>query len=142
MFSSDKNVETIAQLIEVLKHYLGLQTEYVKLDVVDKVVRLLTATALFLIFFLIIIAMLMFFSFGLAYWLGDYVGMPMAFSIVAGAHSILLLLFFIFQQESTSKADYIAGLVSNGFVAVDAFLMARKLIKNYGFLFGLKKKKK
>ena len=40
MLSSDKNVETIAQLIEVLKHYLGLQTEYVKLDVVDKVVRL------------------------------------------------------------------------------------------------------
>ena len=42
MLSSDKNVESIAQLIEVLKHYLGLQTEYVKLDVIDKVVRLLT----------------------------------------------------------------------------------------------------
>ena len=41
MLSSDKNVETIAQLIEVLKHYLGLQTEYLKLDVIDKVVRLL-----------------------------------------------------------------------------------------------------
>jgi hypothetical protein len=46
------------------------------------------------------------------------------------------------KQESTSKADYIAGLVSNGFIAVDAFLMARKLIKNYGFLFGIKKRKK
>ena len=43
MFSNDKNVETIGQLVEVLKHYIGLQTEYVKLDVVDKVVRLLTA---------------------------------------------------------------------------------------------------
>ena len=46
------------------------------------------------------------------------------------------------KQESTSKADYIAGLVSNGFIAIDAFLMARKLIKNYGFLFGMKKRKK
>lgn len=46
------------------------------------------------------------------------------------------------KRESTSKADYIAGLVSNGFVAVDAFLMARKLMKNYGFLFGMKKRKK
>ena len=36
MLSSDKNVETIAQLIEVLKHYLGLQAEYVKLDMIDK----------------------------------------------------------------------------------------------------------
>lgn len=41
MLSSDKNVESIAQLIEVLKHYLGIQAEYVKLDVIDKVVRLL-----------------------------------------------------------------------------------------------------
>ena len=41
MLSSDKNVETIAQLVEVLKHYLGLQKEYLKLDVIDKVVSLL-----------------------------------------------------------------------------------------------------
>lgn len=36
MFSNDKNVETIGQLVEVLKHYIGLQSEYMKLDVVDK----------------------------------------------------------------------------------------------------------
>ena len=35
MFSNDKNVETIGQLVEVLKHYIGLQSEYMKLDVVD-----------------------------------------------------------------------------------------------------------
>ena len=41
MFSNDKNVETIAQLVEVLKHYIGLQSEYMKLDVIEKVVRLI-----------------------------------------------------------------------------------------------------
>jgi hypothetical protein len=56
MLSSDKNVENIGQLAELLKHYLGLQTEYVKLDVIDKVVRLLTAAALAILFFLLIIA--------------------------------------------------------------------------------------
>ena len=50
MLSSDQNVETIAQLIEALKHYLGLQTEYVKLDVIDKVVRLLTTATLAILF--------------------------------------------------------------------------------------------
>ena len=60
MLSSDKNVETIAQLIEVLKHYFGLQKEYLKLDVIDKVVRLLTATALAIVFFLLVIAILTF----------------------------------------------------------------------------------
>ena len=32
MFSNDNNVETIAQFVEVVKHYAGLQTEYIKLD--------------------------------------------------------------------------------------------------------------
>ena len=65
MFSNDKNVETIGQLVEVLKHYIGLQTEYVKLDVVDKVVRLLTAITMTVVLsigalmFLIFIAIIM-----------------------------------------------------------------------------------
>ena len=43
MFSTDKNIETIAQLIEVVRHYIGLQTKSMKLDVIDKIVRLITA---------------------------------------------------------------------------------------------------
>ena len=43
MFSTDKNIETIAQLIEVVRHYIGLQSKYMKLDVIDKIVRLFTA---------------------------------------------------------------------------------------------------
>lgn len=46
------------------------------------------------------------------------------------------------KREETSKGDYIAGLVSNGFMAVDAFLLARKLFKGYGFLFGKGKRKR
>lgn len=49
MFSNDKNVETIGQLVETIKHYIGLQKEYLKLDVVDKVVRLLTAFTITLV---------------------------------------------------------------------------------------------
>ena len=55
MFSNDQNVETIAQLVEAVKHYIGLQSEYVKLDVVEKTVRLLTALILFLVFFILLI---------------------------------------------------------------------------------------
>ena len=46
------------------------------------------------------------------------------------------------KKEENSKGDYIASLVSNGFVAVDTFLLIRKLIKGYGYLFGNKKRKK
>jgi len=45
------------------------------------------------------------------------------------------------KKSENSKGDYIASLVSNGFVAVDTFLLIRKLMKGYGFLFGKKKKK-
>ncbi len=46
------------------------------------------------------------------------------------------------KREDNTKADYITGLVSNGIVAFDTFLMIRKLMKNYGFLFGKKNKRK
>ena len=113
MLSSDKNVETIAQLIEVLKHYLGLQTEYLKLDVIDKVVRLLTATALFVLFFLIIVAVVMYFSFAAAFWLGQHIGMAPAFLSVGGVHLLLLIVFYMFRKPWIEKplVHFLAGLL-------------------------------
>jgi len=46
------------------------------------------------------------------------------------------------KRDETSKGDYIAGLVSNGFMAVDAFLLIRKLMKGYSNLFGKGKGKR
>ena len=46
------------------------------------------------------------------------------------------------KREDNSKGDYIASLVSNGVMAFDAFLLIRKLMKGYGYLFGKSKKKK
>jgi hypothetical protein len=45
-------------------------------------------------------------------------------------------------KENASKGEYIASLISKGFVAFDAFLMVRKLMKTYGFLTGRSKRKK
>lgn len=103
MLSSDKNVESIAQLIEVLKHYLGLQTEYVKLDVIDKVVRLLTAAALAILFFMIIIAVFLYFSFAFAFWLSSFIGMALAFLIVALLHLLIFVLFLIYRKPWIQK---------------------------------------
>ena len=66
MFSNDQNVETIAQLIEVIKHYIGLQSEYVKLDVIDKVVRLLTMLVLIAVFGILLVIAIIYFSFAAA----------------------------------------------------------------------------
>lgn len=44
-------------------------------------------------------------------------------------------------QESSSKGEIVAHLVSNSITAIDGFLLMRKLLKTYGHLFGRKKRK-
>ena len=45
-------------------------------------------------------------------------------------------------RESSTKAEFVGGLITKSITAIDAFLVVRKLVKNYGSLFGLGKKKK
>lgn len=99
MLSSDKNVETIAQLAEIVKHYIGLQGEYLKLDVIDKLVRLLTATALAVVFFLILLAVALYCSMAFAFWIATFTGKAAAFLIVGGIHFLLLVLFIVYRKS-------------------------------------------
>ena len=46
------------------------------------------------------------------------------------------------KREETSKGDFVAAMISNGVMAFDAFMLYRKLRKNYSALFGSKKSKK
>lgn len=70
MFSNDKNVETIGQLIEVLKHYIGLQSEFLKLDIVDKVVRLLTVITMTVVLLGLLTLTLIYLSFWRCFCIG------------------------------------------------------------------------
>jgi len=99
MLSSDKNVETIAQLIEVLKNYLSLQTEFAKLTVIDKVVRLLTALALAITLAIIAVAVLLFFWLSVGFWLATYIGMAASFLIIMATHLLLLIIFYVFRKS-------------------------------------------
>lgn len=100
MFSNDKNVETIGQLVEVLKHYIGLQSEYMKLDVVDKVVRLLTVFTMSVVLFVLLLLVLIYTSFAMAYGLATIIGSTAtAFCIVAGIYLFILILFVIFRHQ-------------------------------------------
>lgn len=46
------------------------------------------------------------------------------------------------KQENATKGEYIGSLITNSITIIDLFLLARKLKKNYGGLFGLIKKRK
>ena len=95
MLSSDKNVENIGQLAQLLKKYVELQKEYLKLDVIDKIVRLITALTLTIILLLLGVAVLFYLSFACVYWLEPITGTALAFFIIAIFFLTLLLIVFL-----------------------------------------------
>ncbi len=113
MFSNDQNIETLGQLIEVLRHYVGLQKEYTKLDIVDKVVRILTASAVFLVVSLLVILMLIYLSFAAAYALVPHFGEVSAFLIVASVYVVLLILICAFRHRLIERplVKFLASLL-------------------------------
>ena len=103
MFSNDRNIETIGQLVEVLKHYIELQSEYVKLDVIEKVVRIITAITLTVVLSILILLILIYLSFTVAYAIEPCVGITAAFGIVAAFYLLMLFLFVIFRKRWIEK---------------------------------------
>ena len=83
MFSNDHNIETIAQLVDTVKHYIKLQTEYARLDIVEKSVRIITALAIAALLGFLTALMLIYLS----------------FAIVAAFYFIILVLFLIFRKQ-------------------------------------------
>ena len=110
MLSSDKNVETISQLAESMKHYIGLQSEYVKLDTVEKLVRLL-AVVLVCMFILLFIMFCL--SVALAHALTPCVGVVGSFCIVAGIYLFLLIIFLLNRRRWVEKplVRFLAGIL-------------------------------
>ena len=94
MLSSDKNVENITQLIEMVKHNFELRKEYAKLDVVEKIVSLLSAIALAVTLGVILAIILFFISTAFAIWLSRFIGLASSLLAVAGFYLVLLLLVY------------------------------------------------
>ena len=103
MFSNDRNVESVAQLIEAFKHYIGLQSEYVKLDVIEKIVRLLTVITVVAVLLLILIIMLIYLSFAAAFALATVTGTAWGFCIVSAVYFLLLILFLSYRKRLIEK---------------------------------------
>lgn len=99
MLSSDKNVESIAQLIEALKEYVGLQKEYLELNAIEKIVRLVTALTVAVVFIILGVAVLFYLSFAVVYWLEPLTGLGLAFFIVSLFFAVLLTLVYIFRKS-------------------------------------------
>ena len=99
MFSNDRNIETIGQLVETLKHYIGLQSKHMKLDIIDKVVQVLTVLTMTFVLLLLFLLAIIYLSFAVAYALASVIGTATAFACVAGIYFFVLFLFVIFRKK-------------------------------------------
>lgn len=91
MLSSDKNIETIARLIEALKDYMGLRVEGVKLGAIEKLVRLITALIIFMVFAVVVVFIVLFLSLAAAHALSSLTGPTLAYVLVAALYVVAFL---------------------------------------------------
>lgn len=103
MFSNDGNIETIAKLIEELKRFLTLKGEYIRLNFVEKAVKLITVLTISLIFAILFLLALTYFSFSLAYALAPSLGHVGAFALVGAMYVLLFILCIIFRKALFEK---------------------------------------
>lgn len=99
MFSSDKNIDIIGKLIEIARHYLKLQGEYIKLGAIDKTVRLVTALIIVAVLSLIIILVLIFMSLAVTVALAHLVGYGWAFCIAGIFYFLAFIIFMLFKKQ-------------------------------------------
>ena len=90
MFSSDRNIETISQLIVEIKRYVELRAECLQIDIVSKMSRLFTAIILFVVLFMLSALAVMFMSMTAA---------PAALAPIVGgmatAYAIIVVVYII-----------------------------------------------
>jgi len=105
MFSSNKNIECISQLVEDIKQYIGLQKDHVKLDVVEKLILLSTALILGVILLVLAAMILFYFSFASIYIMEKYMGISLAggYSVITVFFIILFIFVFAFRKKWIEK---------------------------------------
>lgn len=103
MISNDKNVDRVARLIEKFKHYLGLQTEFVKLDATEKIVRLITVFSVILVSVIALLLILLYLSIACALALSQFMSVAVAFLIVAVFYLIVFLIFLFNRKRLIEK---------------------------------------
>lgn len=103
MFSSDRNIEQLTLLIEKLKRYIELKTDYLKFDTMEKLVRIITAFISFIVLFAILLGVIFHLSMAGAAWLEPFVGKGWSYCIVAGVFFAAFLIVRLFKKQLIEK---------------------------------------
>lgn len=105
MFSTDHNVEKLADLIVIMKDYVKLQANYLQLNATEKTIKILSLIVLSITIWFFFLLALFFLSFAAVFWLNgqyDYT-MPEAFLIVACVHMCIFIVIYLKRHSWIEK---------------------------------------
>ena len=113
MLSSNKNIQSITQLIEAFKEYVSLEKECLKFDLTDKLVRIVTSMIVLASIFVLSIGVLLYLSFAVAFWLATHVGWFLSFSIMAAAFLFMIILLLCNRKRWIERplTRFFAGII-------------------------------
>ena len=116
MFSTDKNIEKLAHLIEMLRDYIGMQRNLLQLNALEKTVRILTMLVLTIILSFFLLLIVIFLSFAGAFALSTVMHTALAFLTVAGVYVLLFVLVLANRKAWIQRplVKLFAGILSDG----------------------------
>ena len=100
MFANENSINNLESLVKEIKKYIGLQGEYLRLDVVEKLTVLLSTLILILVLTLLGLMAVFYFSFMLVYALVPIVGSIIgSYAIIGGVILLLALLVYRMRKQ-------------------------------------------
>jgi len=100
MLNNEEPSNNFQQLYDEVKKYIELQTEYVKVEFVEKLTILFSTILIIGLIIILAITALFYFSFSMAYLLEPVLGsIALSFGIVSGVFVLLILLLFLFRKR-------------------------------------------
>ena len=100
MSNNQEPADNLQQLYDDVKKYVQLQTEYVKVEFVEKLTILLSTMLIICIVLILVIAALFYLFFSLAYALQPILGsLAISFAIISGIYVALIILLLAFRKK-------------------------------------------
>ena len=100
MFSDDKNIESIQELFTEHVKYIKLQTEYTKLELVEKLSVLFSTLIMVSVFIMLGVIVIFYLSFSFAYVLEPLVGgLKSSYAIISGFILLLIVVIAILRKR-------------------------------------------
>lgn len=89
----------ISKLWTEIHEYLDLKVEYIKLTAAEKASILLATLITLMVCIVFGITILFFLTLAAANWIGESLGMPLAYCIMTGFYLLLLVLVAVFRRQ-------------------------------------------